>query len=645
MENKWTFPHGKNLTPMGLNNGSIDRFSSNMIESLTREVVQNSLDAKDDDSNSPVKVTFEFKDIKTNSIPGIDTLKDVASSAIKFWEQDSEETIEYLNNFKKVITSDKVRVLKISDYHTTGLDLKAYKALVIGSGYTVKSSNDAAGSKGIGKFAPFANSDLRLVFYNTVSKSNDQKHVGVLNFVSFNCDDNDKEVITQERAHYQSEGKDHIQGQIDFGFGKRSETEYGTDLFLVGLKNTDEDWEKKILLSVVNNFLVSILDKKLIIKVNETELTRENVSKVISQLETVEMMTGEKNSFKNTKNYYDALTNPDNHVFNLDESFLEYHFIDDIEDATLILLEREDANRSILQTRSSGMKIFDQKRISAHINFTGVFKATGKNLSSFLRKLEDGSHTKWSVDQLSEDRPQAKRFLEDLFRWFKKTVKESYGVVVEDEIDAIGLSDFLPMMPQSDDADNHLKDSGLRRKVESIELKRKKSKKDLYDFTETMSDDEEKIRKSIEKAGYSESSDTDGNGDSSFSDSDGNNQRSRHKSSDNKNNGDSDRVPVRIGQDIVVKSIAMDSNSGKYRFILKSKKEIDEVELEFYTINDDGYSEKLQITTGESDTNEIVAEDGKIQVKNIKSNALSVIDVTTNLHLLVKVGVKIYEIR
>ena len=47
MVNKWEFPNGKNLTPYGVNNAGINSFLDNQIESLAREIIQNSLDAKD----------------------------------------------------------------------------------------------------------------------------------------------------------------------------------------------------------------------------------------------------------------------------------------------------------------------------------------------------------------------------------------------------------------------------------------------------------------------------------------------------------------------------------------------------------------------------------------------------------------------
>ena len=37
MNVKWNFPHGKKLTPMGVNDPAINSFKSNIIDSLARE--------------------------------------------------------------------------------------------------------------------------------------------------------------------------------------------------------------------------------------------------------------------------------------------------------------------------------------------------------------------------------------------------------------------------------------------------------------------------------------------------------------------------------------------------------------------------------------------------------------------------------
>jgi len=61
--------------------------------------------------------------------------------------------------------------------------------LVEGDGYSEKSDETSAGSKGIGKAAPFAASNLRTVFYNSMSTHDGNKFAGVINFVSYRDDE------------------------------------------------------------------------------------------------------------------------------------------------------------------------------------------------------------------------------------------------------------------------------------------------------------------------------------------------------------------------------------------------------------------------------------------------------------------------
>ena len=102
MKNNWVFPHGKDLTPRGVNDPAINSFLDNVIDSLTREVIQNSLDAKIRENNNPVIVSFEFSKIKTNDIPKINRISEFAlPKAEEFWRKKGNAgTIDYLNSFR-----------------------------------------------------------------------------------------------------------------------------------------------------------------------------------------------------------------------------------------------------------------------------------------------------------------------------------------------------------------------------------------------------------------------------------------------------------------------------------------------------------------------------------------------------------------
>lgn len=70
----WEFPGGFGLTPTGSNGAGVETFLDNIPMSLTREVLQNSIDAHQKDLNAPVRVEFKFETIQAKEILGEDEL-------------------------------------------------------------------------------------------------------------------------------------------------------------------------------------------------------------------------------------------------------------------------------------------------------------------------------------------------------------------------------------------------------------------------------------------------------------------------------------------------------------------------------------------------------------------------------------------
>lgn len=81
----WEFPGGFGLTPTGSNGAGIETFLDNIPMSLTREVLQNSIDAHQKNLNAPVRVEFKFETIQAKDILGEDELiNDILPKAENF---------------------------------------------------------------------------------------------------------------------------------------------------------------------------------------------------------------------------------------------------------------------------------------------------------------------------------------------------------------------------------------------------------------------------------------------------------------------------------------------------------------------------------------------------------------------------------
>lgn len=85
-----------------------------------------------------------------------------------------------------LLKAERINVLRISDFNTTGLlgvnqfnnEKSPWYSLMHGSGESSKGESEG-GSKGVGKYATFVNSLVRTVFYSTKAKDGESGHQGI----------------------------------------------------------------------------------------------------------------------------------------------------------------------------------------------------------------------------------------------------------------------------------------------------------------------------------------------------------------------------------------------------------------------------------------------------------------------------------
>ena len=115
----WNFPSNNNGKISGISEAGIETFRGKQLKSLAREICQNSLDAKEA-SKDKVIVEFELYEVSFKDDPRINGLKEYFKLAKEYWKE-NEKTIRFLEKAEKNFKKDKIRVLRISDYNTTGL--------------------------------------------------------------------------------------------------------------------------------------------------------------------------------------------------------------------------------------------------------------------------------------------------------------------------------------------------------------------------------------------------------------------------------------------------------------------------------------------------------------------------------------------
>ena len=95
-------------------------------------------------------------------------------------------------------------------------------------------------------------------------------------------------------------------------------------------------------------------------------------------------------------------------------------------------------------TRRAGMRILEQNRISGSIDFTGVLIIEGNQMNESFKKMEVPSHDAWEPGRVRGEEKKYNNILLGLRKYLRETVKDLFGKVTTNSMDALGASDFLP---------------------------------------------------------------------------------------------------------------------------------------------------------------------------------------------------------
>ncbi|RXM73688.1 hypothetical protein DP144_13940 [Clostridium tetani] len=468
MNKGYNFPFNNGGINHGINNSGIETFKGSPKYYLTKETIQNSLDARDDTKHGPVRVEFKLKNLIKNKFPYIDDLKKIIKECMEFWKEDNK-TEKFMKKAIDVLEKETIPILEVSDYNTTGLigakekQKGCFNNLVKSSGVSNKDEN-AGGSFGIGKNAPFTCSDLRTVIYSTLDNENVLAVQGVSNLVTHKRDNR----LTQgtgflgieiENEYGDAENLPFLDNQvyenIDEYFIRK---EVGTSVFITGF-DIDEKWKDEIIQATIDYYFVAIIDKKLEVKVDDI---------LINDMTIGDILEDNKEIWKNklTLDYYKALTNkPDKNKFYI----IENKDFEGLGKIKLYLYLDDNLLKKIAYVRSNGMKIIDKDRFRVTTEFTGVLKFEGIKINKFIKSLENPSHDKIEYERY-ENKNYAKNVLDKLRKWIKDEILKLDKFNPNEAIDAYGIGEFLPQDSGQSKLNISIKDI-VNKNLEDINIK------------------------------------------------------------------------------------------------------------------------------------------------------------------------------
>lgn len=486
---KWTFPSVKNIGIKGFNDIG-EEFKDNPMFHLAKEICQNSLDTKVTDSyidnGEPVMVEFKEFWMDPSDIPGNENgeFKSVIEEEYVFnksYYKIDKTVPDFYKHALELLHSKSIRCLRISDSNTPGLigsDKKAHSPwsdLTKNAGVTDKPEG-SAGSKGKGKFASFICSDFYTVFYSTKSNDGLEASCGISRITGYEKSDG---TITIGEGYYEDDDmpiSNCLNLDPDF-----SRTTFGTDIYVLGFKNTYENWKERMCASIIENFFVAIFNGDLVVNIGDKyKIDKLTIGEYISDPNISEHM------LPDTKCYYDILTSSDDDILEAKCDFFEKEDI-------ILKLRKDDEDitdtNKVATVRFTGMKILDMVRLPRLGKYHGILFMKGYKVNDYFRKLENATHSNWSADRVL-DTAEAARKIRELRGFVIDSINELMAGSVIDEISATGVGETLPDEDEiSNDNDDNKNESIEDEIIKTISITEKKIKK--TEEKEKVSTDEE----------------------------------------------------------------------------------------------------------------------------------------------------------
>lgn len=431
----WHHPVDESDQWDGFNEPGIETFAGRPIRNLAREVNQNSLDAGESDL---VDVRICLHQVDTSTIPNLDEFRATLEACYKVAQKESKKAQVFFHRALNELENTKIYVLEVSDFNTNGMVGPStygspFYAFMKASGQSRKDSDTATGSYGIGKFAPYAASNIRAVFVSTVYQDDQGKYhqltQGKAILMSHDVNGHRKQGVGFWGIKEKCKPFEGISPSIpEWIIRARAESDMkelkGSKLTILCFEPS-KNWEENLAVSVAENFFGAISDRKLRVDINgkyildQTSigdfLERSDIRKIL------EKQKDEPEQFDNTKSYLSALQNKA-------EVQIEENEMRCLGLCQVRILIGEGLRKKVCILRN-GMFITDSlsrlKSFSDFKEFVAVVQCKSTKGNEILRAMEPPRHDDFEPDRLStpEVRKMGDRALRDLAVWVRDMLK------------------------------------------------------------------------------------------------------------------------------------------------------------------------------------------------------------------------------
>ena len=410
MEYKWHFSDESSQSNKSVDKFADSKFSIDRWTSFSREIIQNSLDARDN-QNEPVEVVFDLnKRIRLDDIPGGQYIKSVLEKCATTAE--NKQTRQVYQKGVEILSKPYVYCLKVSDFNTVGVKTgrnEAWGALVFDEGITKKQRPGSAGSHGVGKKVPFIISACNTVFYATKNKydidgitHSDLLVQGKTALINWTDDNGTLKCpegwFGRINPTYTSpldkilplNGEE--TNEVNPYFSRKDR--FGTDVTIIGVNayGKEDEIKEAVISSILENFFVAIKEQKLKVTVFGKEIHSGNVDTIFRSFYKA---TG---ALKNSMN--DLLR-----IYSYEPVFLPVkRYSTEIGKIRLYFEAVSESNKKYYTiVRDHGMKICESYISSADKAFSAIAVVEGQELNELLSSLENAAHDDFVINDPNID--------------------------------------------------------------------------------------------------------------------------------------------------------------------------------------------------------------------------------------------------
>ena len=442
---QWQFPK-RNGGIEFIQDPSSAYFSDDPLPKLVREVVQNSLDAKQPGLNKPVTVLFTESQLAPDMIGGSGLKKHLLACRHRAREDNLPSVQRHYQRALKALDQKRIRCLQIIDSGTTGLEGAHWNALVSQEGSVRKLGDAPGGSFGIGKNAVFNVSDLRTVFYSTrcLELGRVEKLQGKATLMAHSKPGR-KDIHLQHTGFFAKAKMEPILTREIPDFFRLPEV--GTGVFVMGFNPRSSNWEKEVATAVIENFFYAIHNKQLVVEVKSQKAPSISIDH-----ENIDLLFDDQPQSSPSFHYYRAIREAE--PVRTDE-------IGPIGPLNVFVLIQKSGPRRTAYVNSNGMLITDirdhrknpiaPRGRSLWPDFAAVVAPGTAEGDGWVRRTENPSHDSMSPEQLPE---AAER--RDARRWFKEA-REAIRAIIDDKAqldrygDQTNLEELAAMFPDEFD--------------------------------------------------------------------------------------------------------------------------------------------------------------------------------------------------